>query len=112
MGGPKRDERYGLEVSRGIARGARSDGRMCHNAAPSVARTTRELPTRSRVVPALLRYVRKRGGNASGLIGWFQLPEDVEALDEVPIPVTAYGELLDAMAKDLREPFLGLRLPE
>jgi hypothetical protein len=76
-----------------------------------VGRPTKEPPSPSPLVPALIRYVRARGADADLLVCRFGLPPDVEGRDEVPSTASALDELLGAAADLLGEPFLSLRLP-
>jgi len=66
----------------------------------------------SPLVPPLLRHVRAQGGSPEALAARFALPENAEALDEVPIGPQTLGALLDAAARELGDPALGLHLPE
>jgi AraC-like DNA-binding protein len=71
-----------------------------------------EPPIPHHIVPALIRYVRTRGGNADHLIGRFSLHADVEAQPEAKLTMVQFGSLLAAAADELDEPFLALSLPE
>ena len=76
-----------------------------------MARPRLDPPAPTPVVPALLRYLRARGVETSGLAARFGLPEDVETRDDAALTPIALGELLEAAALLLGEPYLALELP-
>lgn len=61
----------------------------------------------SRCIPAFLRVVRERGGDADGLRRRFALPEDVERLTTASLPATALREFGAACAGAVGEPAFG-----
>jgi AraC-like DNA-binding protein len=77
-----------------------------------MARPSKEPPSPSALLPALLRYVRARGLDA----GFVALRGGVDAecaeLDVVGVAPAALGDALAAAAELLGEPHLGLVLPE
>jgi len=74
-------------------------------------RPRKEPPSPSTLAPAILRFVRARGGDAALLAMRFGLDARVEDANEAPIGARALGELLAAAADALGEPYLALRLP-
>jgi AraC-like DNA-binding protein len=90
--------------------GAKKHDRACHNPC-SVARARKETPFRSGLVPTLLRLVRSRGGDADLLVRRFGFPAGVEEHADAPITAGDFGQLLEAAAGELDDPFLALRLP-
>jgi AraC-like DNA-binding protein len=66
----------------------------------------------SRLVPALIRYVRERGGDADAMVSRFSLPDGVEGAPEAAISPAEFEELVEAAAADLGEPCLAVRLVE
>jgi AraC-like DNA-binding protein len=76
-----------------------------------MARARKETPFRSGLVPAVLRLVRSRGGDADLLVRRFGLPAGVEEHTDVPITPGDFGRLLEAASGELDDPFLALRLP-
>lgn len=101
---------YGAAPGAGMTRDAGKHDRACHNPHP-VARTRKETPFRTGLVPALLRFVRVHGGDAELLVRRFGLPAGVEEQAEAPITAVDFGRLLEAAAGELDDPFLALRLP-
>lgn len=77
----------------------------------AMGRPQREPPSPTWLVPALLAFVRARGGDASLLALRFGLDADVEGRPDAPISASGLGELLAAASEELAEPFLALRLP-
>lgn len=61
----------------------------------------------SRCVPAFLRTVRERGGDADGLRRRFGLPEDVERLTTASLPATTMAAFGAACAEAAKDPGLG-----
>lgn len=76
-----------------------------------MARMRKEVPFPSGLVPTLVRFVRAHGRDAELLLRRFKLPADVEARAEVPITAQDLGLLLEAVAGEMDDPFLALRLP-
>jgi len=76
-----------------------------------MARPVREPPTSSAIVPALVRLVASRGGDAATFAARFGLDADVGDHDEVVVASGLIDDLLDAAALELGEPALALRLP-
>jgi AraC-like DNA-binding protein len=69
-----------------------------------------EAPAPSALAPGLLRYLRARGHSPSPLAGRVGLSDADEEKDEVFLTPSALSELVEAVASELGEPFLGLRL--
>jgi AraC-like DNA-binding protein len=65
----------------------------------------------SRLLPPLLRYVRQQGGDVGALARRFNLPASIETLDEATVEPGRFEELLEAVATEVGDPFLGLHLP-
>ncbi|WNG54864.1 AraC family transcriptional regulator [Archangium gephyra] len=101
---------YGAAPGTGMTRDAGKHDRACHNPR-TVARTRKETPFRSGLVPALVRFVRAHGGDAELLVRRFRLPAGVEAHTDAPITAEDFGLLLEAAAGELDDPALSLRLP-
>lgn len=101
---------YGPAPGTGMTRDAGKHDRACHNPGP-VARARKETPLRSGLVPALVRYVRSRGGDAELLVRRFGLPAGVETLGDAALTAVDFGRLLEAAAGELGDPFLALKLP-
>jgi len=79
-----------------------------------MGRPLKEAPSASPLVPALLRYVRahaKVPEDAAILGARFALPADAPERDDLAITPGAFGDLLEAAAEILGEPYLALRLP-
>jgi AraC-like DNA-binding protein len=76
-----------------------------------MGRPSKEPPSPSPLVPALLRYVRARGGDATRIAARFGLAAEVEGNDEASVTALTWSELLEAAAEALGEPFLALGLP-
>src|SRR5689334_12405602 len=98
---------YGAASGSGMTRDAGKHDRACHNPWP-VARTRKETPFRSGLVPALIRFVRAHGGDAELLVRRFRLPAGVEAHTDAPITAEDFGLLLEAAAGELDDPALSL----
>lgn len=77
----------------------------------AMARPRKDPATPSPLVPPVVRYVRAQGGRADALIARFTLPDDVEALEEVPLALEDVGALLEEAAREVGDPALGVRLP-
>jgi hypothetical protein len=77
---------------------------------PPMARPRREQPSPSALAPALLRYARQRGADATLLASRVGIAPDVFTHDQVSITVSALGDLLDATAEALGEPYLALAI--
>ncbi len=77
-----------------------------------MARPTRETPVISALGPALLRYVRARGGDAACVASQAGVPPEIERDDEAALPPAALSALMESASAHLGEPFLALRLPE
>ena len=73
-----------------------------------MARTPLEVPAPSAIPPALLRFVAARGHDIEPLVARFGISPDP---DEVDVAPSAVGELIEAAAVLLAEPYLALRLP-
>jgi AraC-like DNA-binding protein len=65
----------------------------------------------SAIVPALLRWLSVRGHDPALLVDRFGLPADAADRDHVDVPPSILGELIEAAAQGVAEPFLALRLP-
>ncbi len=76
-----------------------------------MARPHVEAASPSPLAPALLRLVRARGADASLLALRLGLAPDAEARDEAPLTPALLGDLLEAAAEALGEPYLALSLP-
>ncbi len=101
---------YGAAPDAGMTRDAEKHDRACHNPYP-VARARKEAPFRSGLVPAVVRFVRSRGGDAELLIRRFGLPAGVEEHADALLTAEDFGRLLEAASGELDDPFLALRLP-
>jgi AraC-like DNA-binding protein len=101
---------YGAEPDPGITWGADTHDRACHNPR-LVARTRKEAAFRSGLVPAIVRFVRSRGGDADLLVRRFGFPAGVEEHADASITAEDFGRLLEAASGELDDPFLSLRLP-
>ncbi|HUS67513.1 MAG TPA: AraC family transcriptional regulator ligand-binding domain-containing protein [Kofleriaceae bacterium] len=77
-----------------------------------MGRPLKEAPSPSPLAPAIVRYVRARGADASSLIERFDLAAEVEFQESAPVTALALAELLEAAASMLGEPHLALRLPD
>jgi AraC-like DNA-binding protein len=64
-----------------------------------------------RVIPALFRYLRTRGVDVAPLVRRFNLPSDVEALQELAVTPADFDPILQAAGKELADPFIALHLP-
>jgi AraC-like DNA-binding protein len=76
-----------------------------------MARRRKDPAVPHHLVPALVRYLRRRGGDADALIRRFKLPADVEQRPDASITVVEFDALLAAVSVALGDPFLALRLP-
>ena len=76
-----------------------------------MARRRKDPAVPHHLVPALVRHLRRRGGDADELIRRFALPADVERQPDASITVVEFDRLLAAAAEALGEPFLALELP-
>ena len=76
-----------------------------------MARARKESPFQSSLVPALVRFVRARGGDADLLVRRFGLPAGVEEQPDARLTAVDFGRLLESAAGELDDPFLPLRLP-
>jgi AraC-like DNA-binding protein len=76
-----------------------------------VARPSLEPASPSPLVPALLRLLRARGADPSLLALRFGLDPGLEGRDEAPLTPSLLGDLLEASAHLLGEPFWALALP-
>nr|HEX4313532.1 AraC family transcriptional regulator ligand-binding domain-containing protein [Kofleriaceae bacterium] len=76
-----------------------------------MSRALRQAAVSTPLVPALLRYAAARGLDAEMLAARFALAADTAARDDVAVEPAAIGELIEAVATQLAEPFLALRLP-
>lgn len=76
-------------------------------------RKPKDAAVRHHLVPPLVRYVRRHGGDeaADALIRRFALAADVEAQADASVTVVELDALLGAAAEARGDPFLGLRLP-
>lgn len=74
-------------------------------------RPAREPPTPSVIVPALLRYVGERTGDAAPLATRLGLPADAAERDELLVDPLLLGDAIEVAAGLLGEPFLALALP-
>ena len=74
-------------------------------------RPPRQPATPTPLVPALLRYAAARGLDATALAARLALPADAAARDDVAVEPRVIGELVEALATQLAEPYLALRLP-
>ncbi len=70
----------------------------------------RELPSESQFVAPLLRWAKARGADVDALGLRFSLPPDAHTRRTVPVRMRDWSALLDALAAQLAEPALGLRL--
>jgi AraC-like DNA-binding protein len=75
-----------------------------------MARPSKEPPSPSSLVPAIVRYARARGVDVDALALRLALPADVEDRDDAPVAPSAAGELLEVVARACGEPDLPLRL--
>jgi AraC-like DNA-binding protein len=64
-----------------------------------------------RVIPALFRYLRTRGVDVGPLVRRFNLPNDIEALQELAIAPIDFEPILAAAGKELGDSFIALHLP-
>lgn len=64
-----------------------------------------------RLVPSLLRYLRRRGGDVDGLLRRLDLPSDIESGAEVALTTADVRRILDAAATALDDPHFALQLP-
>jgi AraC-like DNA-binding protein len=76
-----------------------------------MARPVREPASPSAVVPALLRYLAARGGDAAAIAARFGLAPGAADADEVDVAPSAIGELIEVAAETVGDPFLALQLP-
>ncbi|WP_158502203.1 AraC family transcriptional regulator [Vitiosangium sp. GDMCC 1.1324] len=76
-----------------------------------MARTRKETPFQSGLVPALVRFVRSHGGDAELLVHRFGFSAGVEEHTDAPLTAVDFGQLLEAASGELDDPFLSLRLP-
>lgn len=77
-----------------------------------MARPSKEPPSPSALLPALLRYVRARGHEPGLLARGAGVDAACEELDVASIAPGALGDMMDAAADLLGEPHLGLMLPD
>jgi AraC-like DNA-binding protein len=73
-----------------------------------MGRPTKEPPSPSSLVPAIVRYARARGFDVEALTWRFALPPEAAELDEINAAADAPNELLDAIAHT--DPEVVLRL--
>jgi AraC-like DNA-binding protein len=76
-----------------------------------MGRPPKEPPTVSPLPPAILRLVRARGADAQLVADRLGLPANAESLEEAALTPDGLEELLDAAARLLGEPNVGLALP-
>ena len=67
---------------------------------------------RSQVVPAVVAYLHAHGADATALLRRFQLPEGMERLRDLEVPIAVVHELPLAAAELLGDPFLGLHVAD
>lgn len=84
--------------------------RACHNR--GVPRPPASAAASSRLIPAAIRYVRERGGDADALIRRLGLPADVEARAEAAISPADFEPLVDAASASLGDGCLAVHLVE
>ncbi len=75
-----------------------------------MGRPTKEPPSVSSIVPAIVGHARERGLDIAGFAWRFGLPEDVAVLEQVTAPADAPEELLRAIARAAGEPDVALRV--
>lgn len=76
-----------------------------------MARPSKEPPSPSSLPPALVRFVRAHGGDATLLACRFGMAADVDDRDDAAISASGASELIACAAELLGEPYLALRLP-
>lgn len=69
---------------------------------PSAIKTYEMLP--------VLDYARAQDANVEELLGRFALPVDLESRPEVEVEVERFNALMDAIASELHDPFLGIHV--
>jgi AraC-like DNA-binding protein len=75
-----------------------------------MARPSKELPSRSSIVPAIVRHAAARGMDVEVLALRFGLPPDVARREEASTGAEVADELLRAVARSVGEPDVALRL--
>ena len=75
-----------------------------------MARPTKEPPSPSSLVPALVRYARGLSIDVEALAWRFDLPLDVERREEVSVAASTPNDLMAAIARGGLQPDLALRL--
>jgi AraC-like DNA-binding protein len=65
---------------------------------------------RSQVVPVFLGWLEGTGGDAAALARRWRLPADVTTLREIVVPLRTVHELTDEVARQVRDPNLGLHI--
>lgn len=77
-----------------------------------MARRKKPALTPTPMIPPLVRWARSRGADVERLCARFGLPPGVEAEDEALFDAARFEELLETLAAELGDPFLGLHLPD
>ena len=75
-----------------------------------MARPSKELPSRSSLVPAIVRHAAARGMEVEALAWRFGLPDDVTTREETTTAADVADELLRTVARFASEPDVALRV--
>ena len=75
-----------------------------------MARPSKELPSRSAIIPAIVRHAAARGMDVEALAWRFGLPAEVETREEVTTAGDVADELLRTVAQITSEPDVALRV--
>jgi AraC-like DNA-binding protein len=75
-----------------------------------MARPSKEPPSRSSLIPAIVRHAQARGLDVEILASAFELPADAALVDDVTAAADVPEQLLRAVARTISEPDIALRI--